>query len=99
DLFEWEGMRVIEREDDPLLGSRRLQLEIESLTELLAQREAPCPIDTAAEGCVQHELHAARLVEEALEAEGFRRRHDTEAALRLREVVRDLLRGRPLEAP
>jgi hypothetical protein len=46
------------------------QLEVEALAELLAQREAPGAVDAAAEGRVQHELHAARLVEEALERDG-----------------------------
>jgi hypothetical protein len=39
DLFERERVQRAEREDDPLLRRRSLQLEIEALAELLAQRE------------------------------------------------------------
>ena len=84
-------MLAAEREDDALLRRRRLQLEVEALAEFLAQREAPRAVDAAAEGRVQHELHAARLVEEALERDAIHSRHDAEAALRFREVLGDLL--------
>jgi hypothetical protein len=40
---------------------------------------------------MQHELHAARLVEEALERDGIGARHDAEAALRFAKIGRDLL--------
>ena len=51
------------------LGGRGLQLEVELAAEALAQRQAPGAVDARAEGRVHHELHAARLVEEALEHE------------------------------
>src|SRR2546427_7947571 len=87
-------MLAAERENDALLGRRRLQLEIEALAELLAQRESPGAVDAAAEGRVQHELHATRFVEEALECELIHRGHDTEAPLCLRQVAGNLLSGR-----
>src|SRR5688500_7150001 len=90
-------MLAAEREDDALLGRRRLQLEVESLAELLAQGEAPGAVDAAAERRVQHQLHAARLVEEALEREHLARGHHAEAALALGEVLRDLLGGLSLQ--
>src|SRR5207237_3495939 len=71
-----------------------LPLEVETLAELRAQREPPGAIDAAAERRVQHELHAARFIEEALERDRVGGRHDAEAALRLAEVLRDLLRRR-----
>jgi hypothetical protein len=49
-----------------ILGGRRLQLEVEGAAEALAQRHAPGAVDSAAERGVDDELHAARLVEEAL---------------------------------
>src|SRR5687768_8045949 len=90
-LFQREGMRRADRENDSLLGGRRLQLEVESLAELLAQRETPGAIDPAAERRVQDELHAARFIEEALQGDGVGRRHDAETALCFGEVLRDLL--------
>src|SRR6185436_8655010 len=46
-----------------------LQLEVELTAEAFSQRQSPGLVDAAAERCVQHQLHAARLVEEALEHE------------------------------
>jgi len=57
------------------------------------ERQAPRLVDAAAQGRVQHELHAARFVEEALENEGLGRRHDAERPLALGEIGRDLLGG------
>src|SRR5687768_12835359 len=88
-------MRLAEREDDALLRRRRLQLEVEALAELLAQREAPRPVDAAAERRVQHELHPAGLVEEALERHRVHGGYRAEAALAFGEIGRDLL-GRGL---
>src|SRR2546429_3277614 len=65
-FLQRERVLAAERQDDALLGRRRLQLEVEALAEFLAQRQAPRAVNAAAEGRVQHELHAARLVEEAL---------------------------------
>src|SRR6185437_14871898 len=48
-------------------GRRGLQLEVERAAEALAQRQPPGAVHPAAEGRVDDELHAARLVEEALE--------------------------------
>src|SRR5207302_9295096 len=70
----------------------RLQLEIEALAELLAQSKAPGAVDAAAERRVQHELHAAGLVEEALEHERLCGRNGAERALALAEIGGDLLR-------
>src|SRR5436853_5809554 len=85
-------MRRAERQDDALLRRRRLQLEIEALAELLAQSKAPGAVDAAAERRVQHELHAARLVEEALEHERLCGRNGAERALALAKIRGDLLR-------
>ena len=77
-----ERKRVLrpERQQQPVLGGRRLQLEVELAAEPLAQRQAPGLVDAAAERRVQHELHAARFVEEALEDQRLLRRQHAERA-------------------
>src|SRR5207247_9875378 len=92
-FLEREGMHRPEREDERLLARRRLQLEVEALAEFLPEREAPGLVDAAAQGRVQHELHAARLVEEALQYERLGSGNDSQSALALREIGRDLLGG------
>ena len=59
--------------------------------EPLAEREAPGPVDAAAVGGVDHELHAACLVEEALEDQRIAGGQRAERAMRRGEIVDDLL--------
>ena len=61
DVGERERVLRPERQQQRVLGRRRLQLEVELAAEALAQRQAPRLVDAAAEGRVQHELHAAGL--------------------------------------
>ena len=82
-----------EREQQRVFGRRRLQLEVELAAEPLAQRQPPRLVDAAAERRVQDELHAARLVEEALEDERVLRRNHAERAAAIGEV-----RRRPVRA-
>ena len=72
DRLEREAVLRAEREQDAVVGGRGLQLEVEAAAEALAQRQAPGAVDAAAEGRVDDELHAARLVEEALGDHGRR---------------------------
>ena len=58
-IGERKRMLIAERQQQSLLGRRRLQLEVELAAEALAQRERPCAIDAAAKRRMQHELHAA----------------------------------------
>ena len=51
----------------PSSSAAGLQFEIEAAAEPLAQRQAPGPIDPRAQRRMDHQLHAARLVEEPLE--------------------------------
>ena len=67
-----------ERQQQPVFGGRRLQLEVELAAEALAQRQSPRLVDAAAERRVQHQLHPAGLVEEALEDERVLRRQRAE---------------------
>ena len=78
DVGQRERVLRAERQQQRVLGGGRLQLEVELAAESLAQRERPRAVDAAAERRVQHELHAARLVEEALEHERLLRRDHAE---------------------
>ena len=73
---------------DAVVGGRRLELEVEGLAEALAQRHAPGAVDPAAERRVDDELHAARLVEEALGDDACLRRHGAERGARRRRRSR-----------
>ena len=76
-----------EREDHPVVVGCGLQLEVEAHAEALAQREAPGAVDPRSERRVHHELHPARLVEEALEDHVRVGRDDAEPVARGADVV------------
>src|SRR4051794_24888023 len=86
------------REQQRVVGGRGLELEIELAAEALTQREPPGLVDTASERRVQHELHAAGFIEEALEHERLLRRDDTKRPVAFSEVVDDLLGGAVIQA-
>src|SRR6476659_2184883 len=88
----FEAMRSGQLEDNVVLRCRRLQLEIELATETFAQRESPSAIDAAAIGRVDHELHAPRLIEEALEDDSGLRWQAPKSAMRGPQIVANLLR-------
>jgi hypothetical protein len=90
---ERERMLRPERQEQRVLGGGRLELEVELTAEPLAQRQAPRLVDAAAERRVQHELHAARLVEEAFEDQRLLRGNDAEHAPAVGQVGRDLFGG------
>ena len=68
-------MLLAERDVQAVVGGGGLQFEIERAAEALAQREAPGFVDAGAERRVDHELHAAAFVEEALGDHGLLRGH------------------------
>ena len=68
-------MLLAERNIQPVVGGRCLQLEIERTAETFAQREAPGFVDTSAEGRMNHQLHAATFVEKAFGHHAGVRRH------------------------
>src|SRR5262249_34127332 len=74
DLGKLEAVGGREREDDVVLSGGRLQLEIELAAKALAKRQTPSAVEAAAEGRMDDELHAADLVEEALEHDRVLRR-------------------------
>src|SRR5262245_58587045 len=90
-IGEVEAVRGGERQDDVILRCRRLELEIELAAEAFAQSEPPGAVDAAAIGRMDHELHAARLVEEALKNESLERRQRAKRTIGGAEVVDDLL--------
>ncbi len=92
-LFEREAVLEPEREHDRLVVRGRLQLEAEPATEPLAEREAERAVDAAAEGRVDHELHPAALVEEALEHDAPLGGHGAEDAGAALDVLDDRARG------
>ena len=94
DVLQREAVLRPQREHDGVLGGRGLQLEVEPAAETLAERQAPGAVDPAAERRVQHELHPAGLVEEALQHQRLLRRHDAERLSRGGEILDDLPRGR-----
>ena len=94
-LAELEAVRGGERQHDVVLGRRRLQLEVELAAEALAQRQPPGAVDAAAIGRVDHQLHAAGLVEEAFEHDRVLRRQAAERRMAGAQVLDELL-GRRL---
>ena len=90
-----ETVRRGEREHDVVLGRRGLKLEIEFAAKALAQRQPPGAIDAAAVGRMDHQLHAAGFVEEALEHQDILGRQAAERGKPRRQVFDQLL-GRGL---
>jgi hypothetical protein len=94
DIGERERVLRAEREQQRILGGRGLQLEVELTAEPLAQGEAPGLVHAAAERGVEHELHAARFVEEALEDDRVLSREDAQRGVSGGEIGDDLFCGR-----
>ncbi len=65
---------------DAIICGCRLQFEVEAAAEALAQRQAPCLVQAATEGCVQDELLAAAFVEKAFGNDGLLGRHGAKHA-------------------
>ena len=74
-LLQRKAMLGAEREDDAVVVGRGLELEIKGPAKALAQGQAPGPVDPRSERCVNHQLHSAGFVEEALEEEPLLGRH------------------------
>ena len=97
-LLQREAVLRAEGEQDAVVVGGGLQLEVEAHAEALAQREAPRAVDPRPERRVHHQLHPARLVEEALEHHVAVGRDDAEPVTRRAHVVDDLLRAAEVEA-
>ena len=97
-FVERETVAGRERQDDGVLGGGGLQFDIEVAAEALAQRQPPGAVDAAAERRVQHQLHAAALVEEALHHQGILGRQGAQRGARTGQVVDDLARRGVVQA-
>src|ERR1700719_3465367 len=84
-------MRFGQRNDDIVLGSCGLKLEVELAAEALAQRQSPRAIDAAAIGRMDDELHASRLVEKTLEHDGLLCRQAAQRTIPGPQVFHQLL--------
>ncbi len=82
-----------ERQQHRVLGRRGLQLEVELAAEPLPERQPPGAVDPAPERGVDHELHPAGLVEEALGHDRVLSRQGAEEAAGLCEVFDELVGG------
>ncbi len=90
DLRELEAVLRAERKDDRLLVRSGLELEAEADAEALPERKAPRLVDLRAERRMDDELHAAALVEEALEDDAFLRRDGSEGLPSGFDILGDL---------
>ena len=93
-VLEREAVLRAEREHDGVVAGRGLQLEVEATQKRLRSARPERAVDAAAERRVHDELHAARLVEEALEDDVLLGRHDAERAAPAPEVARRSARRR-----
>ncbi len=91
---QFKAVRRGQRQHDVVFGCRRLKFEVELPAEALAQSEAPGAVDAAAERGMDHELHAARFVKEALQHDRLLRRQAAEGLGGRSEIFDDLLGGR-----
>src|SRR5258706_10969901 len=98
DVSEREAMLFAERDIQAVVGGRSLQLEIEGTAEALAQGEAPSFVDARAERSMDHELHAAAFVEEALGDDGRLRGNCSQQRAAGHDVFHGLLGARIVEA-
>src|SRR5690554_2833561 len=82
-----------EGQQDALLRSGGLKLEIELAAEPLAKRKPPRPIHAASEWRMQDELHPSRIVKESFEDQGVTGGKRSEQALGVRKIFDDLARS------
>src|SRR5439155_18861549 len=76
DVGQRKRMLGPERQEQRVFGRRGLQLEVELPAESLAQGQSPRAVDAASEWRMEHELHAAGLIEKPFEnGRVLRRQH------------------------
>ena len=66
DVGERETVLLAKRDVQAVFGRSGLQFKVEGTAEPLAERKPPGSVDSSPKGRVNHELHAAGLVEKAL---------------------------------
>src|SRR5262249_18481225 len=94
DVAKLEAVSRCQGQDDVVLSCCRLKFEIELAAEAFTQCQAPGPIDTAAVGRMDNELHSAGLIEKALEDDGVLLRQAAESAMSGSQILDQLLAGR-----
>ena len=77
-VSERKTVLLAERDIQPIVSSRGLQLEIERAAKTLAQRQPPGFVDARAKWGVDDQLHAAALVEKAFGDDGGLRGNSAE---------------------
>ena len=85
----------LEREEHAVVVGRGLQLEIEAAAKAFSHRQAPGAVDPRPERRMNHELHAARFIEEPLEHDFVARGHNAERG-QLGGDILQRLRGGPV---
>ena len=93
DVLQREAMGQTERQDDGVIGGCRLQLEVERATEFLAQRQSQAAVDPRAERAMDDQLHAPRVIEEALQHQVLLTGHDAQRCPSDSQVSDDRGRG------
>ena len=98
DVGKRKAVLLGERDGDAVVGGRRLQLEIERSAEALPQGQSPGLVNPRAERRVDHELHAAALVEEAFRDDRVSAGHGAKHRAAGDDVVHELLGSRSIES-
>ena len=94
DIAQRKAVLLGERDVDAVIGCRGLQFKVEAAAEALAQRESPGLVQPSAERCMQDELLAAALVEEAFGDDRGLGRHGAQHGAPADNVGDQLQRGR-----
>ena len=87
-----EAVHDAQRDDDGVFQRRRLQLEVEPPAEAFPERQAPGAVEPRAVGRMHHDVGVARLVEEALDDDAFRRGQTVQRGAGRAQVFGQLLR-------
>src|ERR1043165_7998322 len=93
-IVEGKAVRWTKRKHDRVFRSCCLQFKVELAAETFAQRQSPRAIEATAERRMEHQLHAAAVVEEPFENQILLRRHDAENNLRTGQILNNLFRSR-----
>ena len=91
-FVEREAVGLAERQHDRILGGRCLQLEVERAAKTFAQHQSEGAVDARAKRRVNHQVHIAGFVEEALEHQPLLRGQQPEHGLGGGQVLHQLPR-------
>src|SRR5438045_9303004 len=69
-VAEWEAVLLGKRYVQTVVGGGSLKLEIKTAAKTLAQGQSPGFVDTGAERCVNHKVHASAFIEKAFGDDG-----------------------------